>query len=199
MRARTIGAILGVLGVLVIAVPVGGQEADDTIFIAKDDEQPSNAEIAARLSEGTFATADRVVLARDDDFADALAAGVLQQDAPRHLVSRDGMQPRVAERLGELAPQEVVLLGGEAALPAAIADDLTDRGYAVSRREGPSRFETAVAIAERDAPDATAAILVRAFPAADSTDPTRRSPTASRPAAWPRRTAGRSCSPRPSS
>src|SRR5690606_36122420 len=43
----------------------------------------------------------------------------------------------------------VYLLGGEAALGPAVADELTEAGYTVRRLAGPSRLETAVAIAER--------------------------------------------------
>lgn len=170
---RVVMVVVALIAAVVVTVPVVGQEAPDTLFIAKDDETLSNVEIAARLSENTPVGADRVVLARDDDFADALASGVMQGEAPLLLTPQEGLPARVTDRLAELGPSEVVLLGGTAALPEAIATDLSGRGYVVSRRAGASRFETATAIAAADAPEATTAILVRAFAPDGATDPTQ--------------------------
>ena len=95
MHPRRIPAAVLATTLLLVAalVPLGGagaQDADDTVFIEKDDEALSNADVAVRLSETTpFQDVERVVVARDDDFADALASGVMQAAAPLLLVARD--------------------------------------------------------------------------------------------------------------
>lgn len=173
MRAMVLATMLALLGAI-LAVPVVAQPAD-TVGIVKEAEDPSNAEIAVRLSEETaLPDTSTVVIGRDDEFADSLASGVLQATAPLLLVPRSGPIPeRVRDELQRLGPDRTVLLGGEAAVGADVAAELEALGYAVERRAGASRFETAVAIAATDAASADTAILARAFPAAGSTDPTQ--------------------------
>ncbi|WP_370327943.1 cell wall-binding repeat-containing protein [Euzebya sp.] len=161
---------------LVGIAPTAAQDLpDDTIAVVKADESPSNAEIAVRLSEETpFSAVDTVVIGRDDTFADSLASGVLQSESPLLLVPSAGpLPPRVRDELARLAPTRVILLGGEAALQPAVADELTQLGYTVERRAGESRVATATPIAATDAPQATTAILARAFPSEGATDPTQ--------------------------
>jgi putative cell wall-binding protein len=174
-RVLAVVAVLVVLPVLPTAVAGGQEFGSDTLSIVKEGESPSNAEIAVRLSESTdLGAVDTVVIGRDDGFADSLASGVLQGTSPLLLVPTAGPLPaRVVAELERLGPARVILLGGEAALAPAVADELTARGYAVERRAGASRFETAVAVAATDAPAADTAILARAFAADGSTDPTQ--------------------------
>ncbi len=114
----------------------------------------------------------RVLLARDDDFPDAMAAGVMQDDAPLLLVPGQGPLPDdVRQRLLELGPTEVVLLGGPAAVSEAIEAELITLGLNVSRRQGPTRLETAVDIATQEAVGADTIVLARAF--GGSGDPTQ--------------------------
>lgn len=174
MRAWAVVIVMGV--VLGVAVVAPAQEfGPDTVGVIKDGETPSASEVAVRLSEATpLASVDTVVLGRDDEFADSLASGVMQSTSPLLLVPRNGPIPtRVRDELSRLAPQRVVLLGGEAALTTEVADELSGLGYAVERRAGASRFQTATEIARQDAPQATTAILARAFAAEGSTDPTQ--------------------------
>ncbi|WP_370325061.1 cell wall-binding repeat-containing protein [Euzebya sp.] len=173
------GVVLAVLLAALLPSPSAAQpevNADgDTLFVVKADETPSNAEIAARLSTETFGEpAARVVIGRDDEFADALASGLLQRDAPLLLVPTDGpIPPVVADELDRLAPEEAVVLGGEAAVGPAVVAELADRDIDVTRYAGASRLETAVAVAEAESPAADTVILARAFGAEGSTDPTQ--------------------------
>ncbi|WP_370323701.1 choice-of-anchor L domain-containing protein [Euzebya sp.] len=150
-------------------------ETDDTVGIVKEGVAPSNAEIAVRLSEVTeLQDATQVVVARDDRFADALASGVLQGESPMLLVPSTGpIPPRVLGELARLAPSDVVILGGDQAVAPDVEAQIQDLGVQTERRAGASRFETAVEIAATDAPDATTAILARAFPSPGSVDDTQ--------------------------
>jgi hypothetical protein len=107
---------------------------------------------------------DTVLLGRDDLFADSLASGGLQGilQAPLLLTDPAALDPRTAEELDRLAPRRVIVLGGPTAVDEAVLDQLRAAGYVVERRAGDTRVETAVAIAEADAPAATTALLARA-------------------------------------
>lgn len=108
---------------------------------------------AARLAERTHPDdADVVVLARADEHADALAAGPLAaaRDAPLLLTTADGLHPRTAAQITRLEPRLVILAGGQSALPTELVDELHAAGAEmVGRAGGDTRFETAVAAAER--------------------------------------------------
>ncbi len=90
------------------------------------------------------------VLARVDAFADALAGSALTTDAPLLLTPGDELEPLVAEELQRVLPDggTVHLLGGEAAITPAVSDALAALGFEVRRLAGPSRVETALAVAD---------------------------------------------------
>lgn len=117
------------------------------------------------------------LLARADEFADALASGGAQGalGAPLLLTAPDRLDPRVRAELDRLGVEKVFALGGENALSAAVVADL---GRESERLSGASRLETAAAIAERFRPTFTneglseaGALVARAFPSSGG-DPT---------------------------
>ncbi|WP_370326138.1 cell wall-binding repeat-containing protein [Euzebya sp.] len=87
-----------------------------------------------------------VVVAAEAPFADALAGAAL---APARLLLTPGdvLAPEAAEAIRTLDPEEVVVLGG----PAAVSDDVVAaieaEGPAVDRLAGPTRYDTAVVAA----------------------------------------------------
>ncbi|HUG84539.1 MAG TPA: cell wall-binding repeat-containing protein, partial [Euzebya sp.] len=110
---------------------------------------------------------------RDDNFADALASGLLQREAPLLLVPSQGPVPdRILAEIQRLGAGRATILGGTGAVSAAVADQLSGGGIVVDRRFGGSRIETAIDIARFEAPDATTAIMARAFPS-NPDDPTQ--------------------------
>jgi len=98
--------------------------------------------------------ARQVLLARDDDFADALAGAPLAGADSCVLFTAGGedalLDPGTrAEIERVLAPgQTVVVLGGERAVSVTVEDELLAAGYGTQRLAGESRFQTAVAVAE---------------------------------------------------
>ncbi len=112
----------------------------------------SRVETSIAAAEAAFTDPDTVILARSSDFADALAAAALSGalDAPVILTRGDDLSPAAAAYLTSVAPSNVVLLGGEAALSADVAaqaQDAAGTDATVRRVEGPDRFATAAAIA----------------------------------------------------
>lgn len=111
-------------------------------------------ETAAAVSRDLFpgaGTAPAAVLARADDYADALAGAPLAADVggPMLLSGADALDAATAEELRRVvAPGGVVhLLGGTAALSPRVADDVEALGFAVERVAGRTRYATAAAIA----------------------------------------------------
>ncbi|MGI9016987.1 MAG: S8 family serine peptidase [Euzebya sp.] len=94
--------------------------------------------------------AAHAVLARDDEFADAMAGASLSGAGPLLLTSAESLDSGVAAELQRILPDGgvVYLLGGERALPAAIADQVRSLGFAVRRLAGPTRVETALQVAD---------------------------------------------------
>lgn len=93
-----------------------------------------------------------VVLARADDFPDALSGAALAavEGAPILVTPTEGLDPRVAELITDLGARRAVLLGGTAALSSQVEADLTTLGLPdIERLAGPDRFATSRVIAER--------------------------------------------------
>lgn len=92
-----------------------------------------------------------VVLARSDDFADALVGVPLSAsgDGPLLLTPTDGLDGRVLAEIERVLPPggRVVLLGGTGALGDAVASALAAAGFQVERVGGENRFDTALAVA----------------------------------------------------
>ncbi len=108
---------------------------------------------AVELSRAAFAddgSANRAVVARDDLFADAMAGGPLAGRSGPLLFTPSGrLDTRVRAELERVLPagQTVYVLGGEAALSAAVVDGLRDR-WQVRRLGGAERTDTAARVAE---------------------------------------------------
>ena len=110
-----------------------------------------------------------VVLASAADFPDALAAGNL---APARLLLTDPEQlsSATATAIDTMAPDEVLVMGGSAAITDPVVDAVADLGPAVRRIAGPTRVDTALAAAE--AVDATVVLAAaERFPDAIAVTP----------------------------
>lgn len=114
-----------------------------------DGEDPPAVARQASALRWEDGAAQLVALARDDLFADALAGSVLTLHGPLLFSGVDGVDgDTLAEVRRVLAPgAPVLLLGGEAALPPVVEDQLRAEGFDTVRLSGPSRIETAVAVA----------------------------------------------------
>ncbi|HEX9889364.1 MAG TPA: PKD domain-containing protein [Nitriliruptorales bacterium] len=106
-------------------------------------------ETAAALSRRAFPAATHAVLARADDFPDALAASTLaaEIDGPILLTARDALSEPAAAELARLNVTHVYLAGGPAALGPQVEQALQEQRIAFTRLEGDDRFETAAAVA----------------------------------------------------
>lgn len=124
---------------------------------------------AAAVSAEVHDTADTVVIARADAYADALAGGPLAAHlgAPLLLSNGDELGEAAANEIVRLQATEAVLLGGPGALGEQVEADLEAQGLTTRRIAGDNRFATAAAIAA-ELPESDEVILAEGEHALDS-------------------------------
>lgn len=127
---------------------------------------------AIAFSQATYDSSATAVVARDDVFADALTTGALQGifDSPLLLTSSGDLDPRTAAELIRLGVRNLVILGADDAIDPLVAQKLEIAGLTVQRVGGPTRIETATMAAGATAPNATTAVLTRAYQSAGADD-----------------------------
>lgn len=163
-------AVAGATMLATLVVPAVSAGAETTTRLPGG----TNVEKAIAWSRVTFAdgAASTVLLARDDEFVDALTSGSVQGllDAPLLLTNRDTLSPQTLAEINRLDPdQAVVIMGGDQAVSPAVETALEAEGLEVTRVGGATRIETAVETARTFFPDATQTLVARAFPANDPT------------------------------
>ncbi len=95
--------------------------------------------------------ANTVLLARSDEFADALAGVPLayQLDAPILLSATQKIGQATLDEIHRLGADEVIILGGDSAISPTVESDLKNHGLTVERIAGSNRYITAALIAEK--------------------------------------------------
>jgi putative cell wall-binding protein len=109
--------------------------------------------ISASLTEyPSTGSAGAVVLARADDYPDALVGAALASSKNAPLLFANGglLTPATQAEIQRVLPAggTVYLLGGTAAIPASVATTLTGLGFVPVRYAGADRFATAIAVAD---------------------------------------------------
>lgn len=114
--------------------------------------------------------AETVIIARSDEFPDALAGVPLAQkyNAPILVTNPDELEQGVIDTLNKLQPLRVIILGGEGAVRAAVETrlkEVLDWAPDIERIAGLNRYETAALIAAEFPHEQSAAIATGAdFP-----------------------------------
>lgn len=129
---------------------------------------------AVAVSQARFAAgaADRVVLSRDDNFADSLVGTALTGSGPLLFTATDELPGATATEIGRVLADgdTVYLLGGPVAISAEVEAQLA-ADYTVERLSGPSRVETSVAVADEviaQGGDTDTVVIARAGGPADN-------------------------------
>ncbi|MHB1342521.1 MAG: cell wall-binding repeat-containing protein [Coriobacteriia bacterium] len=109
---------------------------------------------AVRVSQSTFAEgSDMVVIASGEGFADAVSASSLAgaYDAPLLLVGRTTLPDAVATEIDRLGATQAFIVGGEAAISAAVASAIGARPAVDTpvRVSGRDRYATAAGVTRR--------------------------------------------------
>lgn len=129
--------------------------------IAGSDRFDTSVQVSKKYST----VGNPVVITSGANFADALAAGPVagELDASLLLTSPDALSKGAEDEITRLAPKEVIIVGGEPSVSAAIetrVHELVDaRAAKVTRVAGKTRVETAALLAQKYFPNATGAYL----------------------------------------
>lgn len=114
---------------------------------------PDRFATSVAVSRASSAPGDVVFLASGITFPDALAAGPVAAAEGAHLLlaRTDSIDAVVLDRIRELAPREIVLVGARPSLGAAVEVQLADAlpGTALTRIGGRDRVETSTLLHER--------------------------------------------------
>lgn len=148
-------ALLAAVGILAGLLPllstVGAAHfASSTVRFSGENRFDTARLIAA---DPAYADADTVVIARADDFADALAGALVAGDrgAPLLLTNQDQLPAATVQAITRIAPSTAVILGGSAAISDTVQRHLEDVPSitTVERISGENRYDTARRLAER--------------------------------------------------
>jgi len=107
---------------------------------------------AVVVSQQGWKTSDYAVLARGDDFADALCAGPLSQKygGPMLLTGSNELNTDTLTELQRLGVKHLFIAGGLGAVSQSVEDALKTAGIAtIERIYGADRYETSVKIAQK--------------------------------------------------
>jgi putative cell wall-binding protein len=162
-------ALVGLLALVASLMPLSSASAAHLTGVTNLDAD-NNVDAALQWSnpggfpDGGLASGARdpqyVLIGRDDVFADNLASGALQgAEGPLLLTDSDSLDADVAAEIERLGVDEAVILGGVNAISEGVEAELNDLVSTVSRLEGETRTETAIAITADSG--ATTAILAR--------------------------------------
>lgn len=173
-------ALVGLLALIAAVLPftgAGAIDGDEALQLSADSNVATsiaNSQVVYTPVDGTPDTPPTTVLiGRADVFADNLASGALQDNAPLLLTESDALNADVEAEITRLGATNATILGGEAAISADVEAELVallGEGN-VDRLEGATRTETAIAVAGAAGSDT--ALLVRNAAAPDSTDDTQ--------------------------
>ncbi|OLN33010.1 cell wall-binding repeat-containing protein [Desulfosporosinus metallidurans] len=106
---------------------------------------------------GWIQGARNVILTRDDQFSDALAAAPLSKklDAPILMSGSSTLDERTLAEIRRLSAQNVYIVGGTAAISQVIQDSLTSNGLTITRIAGQQGYDTAALISSNVGIDPT--------------------------------------------
>jgi putative cell wall-binding protein len=121
-----------------------------------------NASLAVDVSKSGWAQGTRkVILARDDEFADAMAAVPLSKylNAPILMTDSKKLDDRAFAEMQRLGVTNVYIVGGPGAISEDVENQLKDH-YAVTRIFGRDRYDTAVEISKYVGIEATHTVYI---------------------------------------
>ena len=138
--------------VMAATMAVSGSVVSVSAATTEDKIVGSNrTDTAVRISKEGWKSAETVILVNDSAIPDALTATPLAhaKNAPILLTGKDGLNKATADEIKRLGAKDVIMIGGDAVLPAKVEKDLKALNVKVDRIKGETREETALAIAKR--------------------------------------------------
>lgn len=105
-----------------------------------------NVGLSVEVAKQGWSSATNVILARDDQFSDALAAAPLSKklDAPILMTGSSYLDERTLAEIQALGAQNIYIVGGTVAVSQTVQDSL--KGFTVTRIAGQQGYDTAASI-----------------------------------------------------
>ena len=143
---KKIATIMSMTMVAGSVVPAMAATTSNETIIGND-----RIDTAVKISKEGWKSAETVILVNDSAIPDALTATPLAhaKNAPILLTGKDGLKKATADEIKRLGAKDVIMIGGDAVLPAKIENDLKALNIKVDRVKGATREETALEIAKR--------------------------------------------------
>ena len=138
--------------VMAATMVVSGSVVSVNAATSEDKIVGSNrTDTAVKISKDGWASAETVILVNDSAIPDALTATPLAhaKKAPILLTGKGGLNKATADEIKRLGAKNVIMIGGDAVLPAKVEKALKDLKVKTDRVKGATREETALAIAKR--------------------------------------------------
>lgn len=108
-----------------------------------------SSDTAAAIADAAYegAAADTVLIARDDEYYDALSAAGLAgaYGAPILLTSSGELSHACEAEIDRLGAKTAIIIGGEGAVSSQVAEALMDKGLSVNRIAGDDVYQTSLA------------------------------------------------------
>ena len=151
MKFRRIIAVSLALALMITMIPFAALAATGAERLSGDNRYQT----AVEVSQAGWDKSDVVVLARGDDFADALAGVSLAHklEAPILLTRTSELHAATKAEIARLDAKEVVILGGLSAVSQAVVNELEALELDVQRISGANRYATAAEVASEVAPN----------------------------------------------
>ena len=148
--------LLNILTGLPVSIPGIVQQVQPALFNATKQVAPASPANVCAMCRSAF-------LVSGANFPDALSAGVraYADGIPMILTDPAALSPEAVQTLKDLQTQQVYIVGGEAAVSAAVADQVTKAtqdgglGLVVARISGADRLATAVEVMKFSTRNAT--------------------------------------------
>ncbi|SHH32800.1 cell wall-binding repeat-containing protein [Desulfosporosinus lacus] len=122
---------------------------------------PDNVALSVEIAKQGWTSASNVILARDDQFSDSLAAAPLSKklDAPILMTGSSTLDDRTLAGLRELGARNIYIVGGTVAIAQGIEDSLS-KDYTVTRIAGLQGYDTAALISAQVGIDSTRTVYL---------------------------------------
>jgi len=141
-KAGNVNIIFG--GKIIGTIPVDPAFAADSRIGAQTSD---NVALSVEVAKQGWKSAPNVILTRDDQFSDALAAAPLSKklDAPILMTGSSSLDDRTLAEIRELGAGNVYIVGGTVAIAQSIQESLS-KGFNVTRIAGQQGYDTAALI-----------------------------------------------------
>lgn len=141
---------LALIIILVMGLFTGIAQAEERLIIERFNGN-NRIETAIMISKDGWDSSNTIILARAEDFPDAMTASTLAyyKDAPLLLTPSNNLSFAVKKEISRLGAEKAIIVGGAGAVSPDVERELKTLGIDTERVGGSNRYETAKLIADK--------------------------------------------------